>query len=74
MYAVAYSIDFDNINIIMCKNDDELIEAIYDLIQDEDYEFDDIDGAFDALKELIDSSENLAVTVANSSGDILFQM
>ena len=74
MYALAYSIDFDAIDIIMCKNDDELIEAIYDLIQDEDCEFDDIDGAFDALKELINSSEDLAVTVANSSGKIIFQM
>jgi len=74
MYAVAYSIDFDNIDIIMCKDDNELIEAIYDLIQDEDCEFDDIDDAFDALRELIDSSEDFAVTVANSSGDILFQM
>lgn len=74
MYALAYSIDGDDIDIIMCKNDDELVGAIYDLIQDEDYEFDDIDGAFDALKELIDNSEDLTVTVANSSGDIIFQM
>lgn len=74
MYALAYSIDDDDIDIIMCKNDDELVEAVYDLIQDEDYEFDDIDGAFDALKELIDSSEDLTVTVANSSGEIIFQM
>ena len=74
MYALAYAIDGEDIDIIMCKNDDEFVEAVYDLIQDEDYEFDDIDGAFDALRELIVSSENLAVTVANSSGEIIFQM
>ena len=79
MYVVAYSLDGGEIDIIICKNDDELIGAIYDLIQDEDFynELNTVDDTLSTLEDLMVTGylgEGFSITIADSSGNKIFQM
>ena len=80
MYIVAFVIGKSNgeINIVVCRDDDELIETL-NHITDLDDEFEDVNDVDSAFAVLDNAMANdyfcgeLSITVADFEGSILFQ-